>query len=101
MVVATQVNDPVCQPDQQTPADNVPDSYRNQVISDEVHNGQVRETFRSRTDGGQNSGLAKLRITIPIGIINMLAMLCSKPLATNIATGRTMIIALSIRLRPE
>jgi hypothetical protein len=30
-----------------------------------------------------------------------LAMLCSKPLATNIATGNTMIIALSIRLRPE
>ena len=41
MIVATQVNDPVCQPNQQTTADDVSDSDWNQVISDEVHNGQV------------------------------------------------------------
>ncbi len=46
MVIATQINDPVCQPDQQAPTDNVPDSNGDQVICDEVHNSQVRETIR-------------------------------------------------------
>lgn len=43
MLVTTQVNDPVCQPDQQTAADNITDRDRNQVISDEAHHGQVKK----------------------------------------------------------
>ena len=38
---------------------------------------------------------------MPIGIINMLAMLCSKPQATNMATGRIMTITLSVALWHE
>ena len=52
VIVFTQVNDPVCQPNQQTTADNITDRNRNQVISDEVHHGQVRKIFRCRTDRG-------------------------------------------------
>lgn len=60
MLVTTQVNDPVCQPDQQTAADNITDRDRNQVISDEAHHGQVRKTFRRRTNRGPKLRCSKI-----------------------------------------
>lgn len=63
VIVFTQVNDPVCQPNQQTTADNITDRNRNQVISDEIHHGQVRKNFpvqnrqRSRIPEMRSRGL--------------------------------------------
>ena len=48
----------------------------------------------------QNSAGAKFLITIPQGIRNMLAILCSKPLATNIPIGKISAKSLSISVRP-
>jgi DNA mismatch repair ATPase MutS len=40
--------------------DNVPDSDRDQVIRDEIHNSQVRETFRGGTDSGPELRACKI-----------------------------------------